>query len=426
MKKYLIFLVLSIILYSLHFAVSGHGVYGDGNGYFALTHTLFFQPNLDLHPVYRYLGEFHGPRYVFSRIFWSTAPTRTGVLNCPWLVGPSFFWLPSFFLTYFLSLVSWLHIGRFSFLYEYGCGLTGIGLMLGGLFFIEQTLKRDFPTRIASLAVVTIFAGSQVFYYAAFEPALAHQASFFLISMILYLVHRNEKSPQPVFLMGLSAGLLAITRMGEVVLVAVPVGMFLLRIVKKKAWRLTVLFTVSLIAGLLPQLLLQKAMYGSYLYNPYLHADKGVLHPILFSSLWNHLLAARGGFLLWSPVFILALFGTFAGLTRNKPMVIVYAVSLAMYYILISSWEYIPPAGFGNRFLISTIPFLGYGMAYFFLRYRKFAPAIIVFSISWNILLLGQFYTDSRRIVDGKGLTVFNLVTGQVTVPLRKTGFLRF
>ena len=54
MRKYVILFIISLAIFLIHFLKVKHGIYGDGNGYYALSHSLFFQKNLIFGPVYNY------------------------------------------------------------------------------------------------------------------------------------------------------------------------------------------------------------------------------------------------------------------------------------------------------------------------------------------------------------------------------------
>ena len=215
MRKYVILFIISCVIFLIHFLKVKHGIYGDGNGYYSLAHTLFFQRNLNFEPIYYSLSHFQGVSYEFSRVFWNTSKTVTGVLNNPWLIGTSLFWLPSFFVISTLNFIFNLKLGMFSPLYEIGSGVTGILLVLSGLFLLESYLRNYFDKRVSLYTILSIFFASQLFYYASFEPALSHQVSFFLVSLFLFLSIKKRTIHIITLAMGFTVGLLSITRMGR-------------------------------------------------------------------------------------------------------------------------------------------------------------------------------------------------------------------
>ena len=387
MRKYVILFIISCTIFLIHFLKVKHGIYGDGNGYYSLAHTLFFQRSLNFAPIYNSLSHFQGVSYEFSRVFWNTSKTVTGVFNNPWLIGTSLFWFPSFFVISILNFVFNLKLSIFSQFYEMGCGVTGIFLVLSGLFFLESYLRHYFDKRVSSYTILSIFFSSQLFYYASFEPALSHQVSFFLVCLFLFLSVKNEGKRIIVFLMGLTLGSLSITRMGDTLLLFPWMLLKFREWVHAKKYSYFIWFLSAFFISIFPQLLLQWGMYGSALQNPYLQGEKGTPHLFTLSSIANHLFSLKGGFLVWSPLFLLGIFGLIK-IRRTRFILIV----LGLFTVLISSWEPQVPAGFGNRFFTSAIPLIAPGVAYLFKNYERRLLMFSALCFLWNIFLLIRFY----------------------------------
>lgn len=387
MRKYVILFIISLTIFLIHFLKVKHGIYGDGNGYYALSHTFFFQRKLDFGPIYNHLSNFQGASYVFSRIFWNTSKTVTGVFNNPWLSGTSLFWLPSFTVISAMSFIFNLKVGMFSPLYEIGCGVTGILLILFGLYFLELYLRHYFDKKVSSYTILSIFFSTQLLYYASFEPALSHQASFFLVCLFLFLTVKKSINPFSAVATGLTVGLLSITRMGDALLMLPWMLLKFREWVHAKKYTNFIWFVLAFGISIVPQLLLQWGMHGSALQNPYLQGEKGTPHLFSLLSITNHLFSLQGGFLFWSPLLVFGIFG----LTKIKSSRFTLII-LVLFTLLISSWETQVPAGFGNRFFISAIPLIAPGVAYVIKKYERKALLISFLCFVWNIFLLTRFY----------------------------------
>ena len=183
--KWILFFVFSLAIYLLHFLIVGYGIWGDGNGYYAYTHALYFQRNLDFTSIYEHLANFQGKKYVFSRIFWNTTPTVTNLLPNPWNIGTAVFWLPGMGLINGLVKLFRLPISQFSPIYELGPGLTGVVLGIGGLYFLRKFLAENFKKQIVTFTIIILFFTTNLLYYLSFEPALSHSVIFFLVSYFL-------------------------------------------------------------------------------------------------------------------------------------------------------------------------------------------------------------------------------------------------
>ncbi|MFA5136821.1 MAG: hypothetical protein WC489_05505 [Patescibacteria group bacterium] len=418
MKKYLAFFIISLLIFSYHFAKTKHGVYGDGNGYFSLAHTFYFQKDLHFEPIYRHLSQFKGSSYTFSRIFWDTGKTQTGNINCPWLIGTALFWFPSFALIDIFTGFFQISTDMFHPAYEFGCGMTGIILVIIGLILIEKILISMFDSKAASQTVIATYVSTQLLYYASFEPALSHQVTFFLFSLFLFTLQKTQKTIRSCLILGLSAGLIFITRIGDVVLLLPFVFLKIVFLYKLRKYKGILLFLLAFSLAALPQLIFQQLMYGNFMQSPYLLDETTQIKIATTKALYNHLFGVGGGLFIWSPLLGAAIVGL-VKLTRSRKLSgqsKVYLLSFTGYSFFVASWSAIAPVGFGNRFFISVLPFMTIGLAHMFKSYEKNVRLFSMFCMVWNALLLVQFYFDRVRMVDREGLTYANLITGQITV----------
>src|SRR3989304_7642010 len=208
MKKYLLLFILCSFLYIAHFIHAGHGIYGDGNGYWSYTHTLYFQHNLDFHNIYAHLKNFTVNDKPVPRLFWNTQPTETGALPNHWLIGTGLLWLPSMFVLESLFKLLGVGVYRYSVIWELGPGLSGVVFGIAGLFFVERIITHIWNRKTAILTVLITFATTNLLYYIAIEPALSHSAIFFINALFIYLwLVINPKKYTTWLIWGLLVGL---------------------------------------------------------------------------------------------------------------------------------------------------------------------------------------------------------------------------
>ncbi len=380
LKRYFLLFVLSILIYFLHSIYTKQGLFGDGNGYYVYTNTLFFQKNLNFEPIYNYLSNFNGRDYIFSRIFWNQNYN-------PYTLGTSLIWLPSMF---FISLINYLFSlqnSRFDLLYELGPGITGIVLMIWGLYFLEKYLNFYFSNKISTLTVFSIFFASNVFYYTSFEPALSHQPSFFIISFLLWWTYKFTKSKINLFLLGLLFGLLAIVRMVDIIL--------LLPVVFKANIKLKdFLYLVpGTLIAMLPQFFYQFVNYGSIFINPYFSGANGTWN-INLAHFIQYLFSPKRGLFLWTPLFLVSVLGLF-----KTKQYIMFATILIL-FLVTSSWSAYLSAGFGQRLSFSAIPYFSYGLAHLINKYSfKKMYFVLLFCILWNFLLIKNVFLHKNFFI---------------------------
>lgn len=364
MKKYFFFFVIAWFIFVAHAIYTKHAIYGDGNGYYTYTQALFFDKSLNFKPVYNFLLHFQGRTGEFSRLFWDTA------FN-PYSIGTGIFWLPS------MLLMSIFSSNRFSLVYELGPGLTGIICMILGLYFLEKYLASHFSKNTVFWTILTIFFGSNAFYYTTFEPALSHQPAFLIIAILIYL---TDKKKVNLFLIGIISGLLATIRIGDTILL-IPI-LFSLR---KHGWKLIYL-ALGAILTYTPQLINQNIQFHNYFQNPYINGQNGTLQPS-FANIFSVLFSPKRGFIIWTPLFALG----FYQLVKNRYLII--CATLLIYLLAVSFWPGGTSAGFGTRLMFSATPYFAIGVAYVFsnLNIQKTIKKFSFFT-AYNFLLLYGFY----------------------------------
>lgn len=422
MRKYFLLFAASFIIFIIHFYYSGHGVYGDGNAYYSYSHALYFEKSLNFDTIYKHLANFEGKKYIFSRIFWDTGLGAHGIKLNPYSIGTGILWLPFLLFINLIDIFFGFGLDKFSVIYELGPGIAGICFGVFGLYFLEKYLLNFFRKKTVNLTILTIFLASNLLYYFAFEPALSHQPTFFLISFLLFFTYKIRENPWNFFLAGLLSGLVLITRFADLVLL-IPAFWQITRSRPKK--RLFIFLFFGFVLAITPQLIVQYLMYGNALhssYFPYLTGEKSLL-TINLGSFFESVFSVHRGLFSWSPILFVGLIGLIKSLKSKKlnDYAKKFLFSLFIIWAVVSNW---PPGsqspGFGQRMLLSTTIYLSFGLAYIFekLSLRKKLIILTLFSL-WNFLLLGQFFFDSDRLVKDEGLTLSNFLTGQVTTPVK-------
>jgi hypothetical protein len=147
-----------------------------------------------------------------------------------------------------------------------------------------------------------------------------------------------------------------------------------------------------------------RILYGSLLSGPtpYLEGSAGAFNYWPY-HLISVLVSERGGVMAWHPLFALAIAGLVLSVYKKDTFWIIGWVGLigfAAQLYLVSSWSiWWAGASFGNRFFISSLPFLVFGLITLFVRMSKwigYKPVIIGVALLsvWNMGLLLQYFTQ--------------------------------
>lgn len=271
-------------------------------------------------------------------------------------------WLPAAFITGDFDLMPWVHLLKEnSGISLFTCGVAVLQLpffliaqLFAGVFGYPVTgyspahmvammaatatyaglgavlafkLARRFSnTPAALLAVVFLYSGSNLFYYATREPLMSHVYSFFLIALFCWCSLRIIDGPRNlhVVLFLFSGALLLLVRQLNGIVFVFPLWMAWTSPGGiRGAWGNLMghrgAGIIGLALGLVPWLL-QGAYWhdltGHWYVNPYTYAGeyfewgKAVPGMVLFSP--------RNGWFAYSPIFLLAVGALLAGAWRNR------------------------------------------------------------------------------------------------------------
>ncbi len=158
-------------------------------------------------------------------------------------------------------------------------------------------------------------------------------------------------------------------------------------------------------AGILPQMLAWKAIYGEYLlpYPPhgadFLRLDRPFLLNTLFSS--------RHGLLSWTPVFWLCFLGLIP-LTKRNPrrFAILWAPVLIMTYVNACSGDWWSGGAYSNRRFDSLLPVFALGLAAFLERARdlvKQRPAAVLSALVLGGAVWNLTFVRARQRQEARG-----------------------
>jgi hypothetical protein len=344
-------------------------------------------------------------------------------------------WLPSAFITGKFDWMFWCKkIGDFKALSMYSLGVSVLQLPFflssqvltwffgypntgfsppNAVFMMASTafyagsgavlsfkLARGFSnTSAALLAVVSIYAASNLFYYAVREPLMSHVYSYFLIALFCWCSLRIIDGPRNlhVVLFLFSGALLLLVRQLNGIVFVFPLWMAWTSPGGiRGAWGNLMghrgAGIIGLALGLVPWLL-QGAYWhdltGHWYVNPYTYAGeyfewgKAVPGMVLFSP--------RNGWFAYSPIFLLAVGALLVGAWRNRhtarPVLLILVLTVLVYS---AWWCWWLGGGYGYRGLVDLYALFAIPLAWFF-RWvlRKGWPMrVITALLLWSLVRL--------------------------------------
>ncbi len=274
-------------------------------------------------------------------------------------------------------------------------------LLLGilGMWFSYKFVSHYFSANISLLATLIFWAGSPALFYFICEPYLSHLASIFAVGAFLcFWKFELLSADVRAVLMGLMAGIIAMVRQQEIVVVIIPVAFaisspdFSFR--KIRIIRLTLLFATSFLLAFSIQMIVWKILAGSFIV--YSYAESGQFWSVLSPRIFDVLFSSNHGLLIWHPIFAICLLGLLASRRLSRAVKLAFFLAFLCQLYVTSSWSmWWMGHSFGNRAFLGLTPIFILGLSAFLneasqiLRMRILLPAFTLLII-WNaVLMLG-------------------------------------
>lgn len=414
MSKYTKILIALYILFCI-VLLTPRIIGNDGIGYYVYLRSFFFDHNLDFSNEFAHYGN----QYV---IVGYSPVTGLPVNGMP--IGSAILWSPFFLLAHIVTLIlqhfnsSWSADGYSP---PYVIAICFASSLYGflGLFLIYKMALRFFSEKSVFWSTLLFWLSSPMVFYMYLHPSMAHANSVFAVSLFLYLwlrIYLDEKNSLTDWaLLGLSAGLMTIVRLQDILFLLVPIICILVGTTGRSPLRNISKLVISLLffmIAFLPQMLAWKAIFGSYFSGPESHQIGSKMDMFRPNILWV-LFSGRHGLITWNPVILVGLMGLIYFYRKEK----YFALSLTVVFLaqlwLVGSWQQWWGAhSFGHRMFLTSAPLFIFGLAallqYLFVQnYKKIIYVVGILLILWNFGLMFQYVTN---LLDRDGLTPFNQV----------------
>jgi len=374
----LAFLFASFIFLA-HYKIVGNGVWGDGRYYYSYVRSLVIDGD------FNFVNELQH----FSIL---AKETKTGMRTN---MGPAIFWLPFFLLAHLIARGD-----GYSHIYQIFTGLGAVFYGTLGLYYSFLLTKEYFSEKIALVAILGIWLGSNLFFYTAVDPINSHPVSFLIASFLIYYWYKFLKNKQSLLLrnkklgllvmLGFLVGFLGVVRNQDMI-IALLIVISLVWVSKesiKELFSRISIFLISLMFGFLPQLIVWKIVYGE-VKSPYFifGGQFNWFNPQILSVLFS----SNNGLFYYSPILIFSLAGFYYFFKKSNLMAMGGILSFLVYLYVIASWYlWWGGAAYGGRAFISLMPFFILGLAAFINRLR--AKPQVVYPLLLLLVVL-NFYS---------------------------------
>jgi hypothetical protein len=380
------FILVCYILLFLSFKHPGESwdrsINSDGKGYYAYLPALFIYHDL----TYKFVESYELNYYPIDRsVFKEFRIQKNGKIVNKTFPGLAILWLPFFLIAHLLSLISGFPADGYSILYQFAISIAALFyLWLGCRFLIKLLVNSGASVQTAAFITVIIALGTNIMYFAVVENSMSHVYSFCLITLFLYYVYRYFKDTRSrcfFFICSLLFGLIILVR---------PTNALIILLVPLMAWianpevnnpilvLLSKLFNsqnrIYSLRHLLPGILILLFLFslplvlwhhttGHWFVYQYGEERFHFLHPHFFGILFSY----NRGWLTYTPIAFISLFGFYQIWKENKPA-FYWTLFFLFLFVYISScwWMWYYASKCGQRIFIDLYAFVAILLLFLF------------------------------------------------------------
>ena len=269
--------------------------------------------------------------------------------------------------------------------------------LLGLYFFMKSLVLLGFRRMVIWWTLAVLVLGTNYFHYIVFENGMPHTYLFSLYVVLIYLTIRWHREQRPIhaIFMAVCIALLALARPSEIISLLLPLfyGVYSIKSVKEKITlvlnkkKQLLLFTLVGVLIVSIQMFFWKFNIDRWFFNGYAEHKFEFLNPHFYEGFFSY----RKGWLLYTPLMILAFLGLPRMLKIWKEFRVSILLFLGLNFWIVLSWPiWWYASSFGMRALIQSYAVLIFPVAFLIdwalqKKYWKFIlPGIICLGIFLN------------------------------------------
>ena len=325
---------------------------------------------------------------------------KGGVLNV-YHMGLAFVEFPGYIAGDLYARAAGYPTDGFSKPYHITYLLNALLFILLGLIYFRKLLKLFFTDRISGLLMLLIYLGSNLYITFTLQYDLAHLYLFALNAIFLYFLFRytDTQKRKHLILSAFVLGLTVCIRPTQVLWGIIPLIILLKNnSANLKTWLNLLWFPLFGLLWNIPQMIYWYTIGGQLLI-PNLHTEEII---IIDPKTIDFLFSYKKGWLLYSPLFILIVFGFIHIYKSNRRYFWAFFGFTALYIYIMSSWEcWWYAASFGSRVMVDIYPLLALLIGYAFLLSKSlvYRIAIATYSVLCIALSVFQSYQVEKNLI---------------------------
>lgn len=336
-------------------------------------------------------------------------------------MGLSYFYAPFFFIGHLFAKLLHYKQDGFSAPYQLSVLLGCILYTIAGIGFLIKVLRYFFKERLVIIVLLLIVFSTNFIVHVTMygQNTMSHALLFFTYAAILWFTiqwHQQYKI-RHIIALALCIGITIVARPSEIVCILIPL---LWNIQNRKSvfekwqtisaqWKQFLLAFIIVILAILPQLLYWKTQTNHWFFDSYAN-NFGEGFEFLKPYVWQVLFSFRKGWLVYTPIMLIAILGFYQLQKQNAPIFYALFIYFIINLYIVSSWScWWYAQSFSQRALIPSYPVMAIPLGYFIQWiYTKSKAYKIIFALfataflSLNIIQTIQFHYG---IINGDRMT---------------------
>jgi len=273
------------------------------------------------------------------------------------------------------------------------------------------------------------------------HPAMSHANDMFVNSLfiLVWLSTRPNRTWRGWLALGLVTGLATMVRTQNGLLVVFPCIELLLLFIDylRKRVQTTFIeivgrgavFTGGILAAFMPQMLVWKEVYGSYLIANTQKVSAGLhIHSVSWHFL-DVLISSDRGMFIWSPIMAVGIVGILLLFRSDRRFAALLLCNFGLQLYLAGAWiGWSGNVSFGPRLFLNSVPAFAIGLAVVLSRLQTRVPRYALLTVCslfvlWNLGLMAQYVL---KVIPRYGrVSLIKMISNQfLVVPRRIIGLI--
>lgn len=371
----------------------------DARGYYAYLPAMFIYHDLRFDNY----DEMEVKNAYDKNLIYDYRQSINGKVVDKYFAGEALLLSPFFVAAHGIAMVTDLPADGYSQIYMVFVTLAALFFAMAGLFFIHKTLRIFYIDELAiAITLISIFFGTNLFYYTIGEPGMSHVYSFAVISAFIYFVTNffatSEK--KSAFFAALIYGLvLMIYPVNGLVIFAVPWLAITPSVFVTQTKKLFSDWStgIALIFSALLPLAIQSLIYHTQTGQFWVYSYGNETFDFSKFNVVDFLFSYKKGLFLYTPICLFSLGGIIA-LRKNRFFSIgMLAFLVLVVYVLSSWWNWFYGGSFSSRVMVEYLPFFALLLAFFIQKANHWKYKTIMATFLLCFILMNQVQTLQYR-----------------------------